>query len=400
MDDHSTLPKRASRSLILPLTLAAVLGGGVAAAAVVAVGGADGSTPATVTVGAAATTTSSGTPAVAATSAPVTAPAAAAAGVKTVAQIYRDAAPGVVRVTQAQGQGSGFVIDSEGHILTNAHVVDGGGPVFVSFSNEDRVEATIVGKDDSTDTALLKVTESADALRPLALGTSTSVDVGDPVVAIGNPFGLDRTITSGIVSAVARQIEAPNGFPINNAIQTDAAINHGNSGGPLLNMQGQVIGINSQIADSGIDANVGVGFAIPIDMVKQIATDLQKNGKITHAWLGVALSPIDPALAEEVQLPADKGAMVQTVQPGSPAAKAGLKPSTDQKVIGGETYAIGGDIIIAVDGKPIESITELQSAIQEHRAGDVVKLTVARSGGQKADLSVTLGAQPVSANAG
>ena len=399
MDDHVTLPKRATRSLILPLTLAAVLGGGVAAAAVVAVGGTNGSsTPATVTVGAAAIT-SSGTPAVAVTSTPVTAPAAAAAGAKTVAQIYREAAPGVVRVTQAQGQGSGFVIDSEGHILTNAHVVDGAGPVFVSFSNEDRVQATIVGKDDSTDTALLKVTESADALRPLALGTSTSVDVGDPVVAIGNPFGLDRTITSGIVSAVARQIKAPNGFPINNALQTDAAINHGNSGGPLLNMQGQVIGINSQIADSGIDANVGVGFAIPIDMVKQIASDLQKNGKVTHAWLGVALSPIDPTLADEVQLAADKGAMVQTVQPGSPAATAGLKASTDQKVIGGETYAIGGDIITAVDGKPVESITELQSAIQEHRAGDVVKLTVARAGGQTTDLPVTLGAQPVSATA-
>jgi S1-C subfamily serine protease len=161
-------------------------------------------------------------------------------------------------------------------------------------------------------------------------------------------------------------------------------------------MQGQVIGINSQIADSGIDANVGVGFAIPIDMVKQIATDLQKNGKVTHAWLGVALSPVDPTLADQVKLAADKGAMVQTVQPGSPAAKAGLKPSTDQKVIGGETYAIGGDIITAVDGKPVDSITALQTAIQEHRAGDVVKLTVARTGGS-AEVSVTLGAQPTSA---
>src|SRR4029079_11641563 len=226
---------------------------------------------------------------------------------------------GVVRVTQAQGQGSGFVIDSEGHILTNAHVVARSGPVFVSFSNNDKVQATVVGKDDSTDTALLKVTESSDALRPLALGSSTSVEVGDPVLAIGNPFGLDRTITSGIVSAVARQIEAPNGFPINNAIQTDAAINHGNSGGPLLNMQGQVIGINSQIADSGIDANVGVGFAIPIDMVKQIATDLQKSGHVSHAWLGVALSPVDPTLADPGQLAAHQGAMGQTAGPGRPA---------------------------------------------------------------------------------
>jgi S1-C subfamily serine protease len=395
MDDQTTRPTRASRSLILPLTLAAVLGGGVAAASVVAVGGGGDSTPATVTV--AAPATSSSTPAAAAATAPATAPAAAPAGTKTVAQIYRDSAPGVVRVTQAQGQGSGFVIDSEGHILTNAHVVDGSGPVFVSFSNNDRVQATVVGKDDSTDTALLKVTESSDALRPLALGSSTSVNVGDPVLAIGNPFGLDRTITSGIVSAVARQIQAPNGFPINNAIQTDAAINHGNSGGPLLNMQGQVIGINSQIADSGVDANVGVGFAIPIDMVKQIASDLEKNGRVTHAWLGISLSPIDPTLADQVKLAANKGAMVQSVEPGSPAAKAGLRPATDQTVLDGETYAIGGDIITAIDGHPITSVTDLQSAIQGHRSGDVVKLTVARSGGQTTDLTVTLGTQPTSA---
>ena len=319
---------------------------------------------------------------------------------KTVAQIYRDAAPGVVRVTQAQGQGSGFVIDSEGHILTNAHVVDGAGPVFVSFSNEDRVEATVVGKDDSTDIALLKVTEPADALRPLALGTSTSVDVGDPVVAIGNPFGLDRTITSGIVSAVARQIEAPNGFPINNAIQTDAAINHGNSGGPLLNMQGQVIGINSQIADSGIDANVGVGFAIPIDMVKQIATDLAPTARSRTPGSASPCRRSTRARSTRSKLAADKGAMVADRPARQPGRDRRPQAATDQKVIGGETYAIGGDIIIAVDGKPVESITELQTAIQEHRAGDVVKLTVARAGGQKAELSVTLGAQPISASAG
>jgi S1-C subfamily serine protease len=395
MDDSTTRPTRAPRSLILPLALAAVLGGGVAAAAVVAVDGNGSSTPTTVTV--AAPAASSSTPAAAATSTPATAPAAASAGTKSVAQIYRDSAPGVVRVTQAQGQGSGFVIDSEGHILTNAHVVDGSGPVFVSFSNNDKVEATVVGKDDSTDTALLKVTESSDALRPLALGSSTSVEVGDPVVAIGNPFGLDRTVTSGIVSAVARQIQAPNGFPINNAIQTDAAINHGNSGGPLLNMQGQVIGINSQIADSGVDANVGVGFAIPIDMVKQIASDLEKNGRVTHAWLGISLSPIDATLADQVKLAAKKGAMVQSVEPGSPAAKAGLRAATDQTVLDGETYAIGGDIITAIDGKQIATITDLQSAIQEHRSGDVVKLSVARSNGEKAVLSVTLGTQPTQA---
>ena len=302
-------------------------------------------------------------------------------------------------MTQAQGQGSGFVIDSEGHILTNAHVVDGDGPVLVSFPNEDRVQAKIVGKDDSTDTALLKVTESADALRPLALGTSTSVDVGDPVVAIGNPFGLDRTTRP----ASCRPSPARSRRPTASRSTTRSR--------PTRHQPRQLRrpaaqhagpGDRHQLADRRLRhrRNVGVGFAIPIDMVKQIATDLQKNGKVTHAWLGVALAPIDPALADEVQLAADKGAMVQTVQPGSPAAAAGLKPSTDQKVIGGETYAIGGDIIVAVDGKPVESITELQSAIQEHRAGDVVKLTVARSGGQKAELSVTLGAQPTSASAG
>ncbi len=226
-------------------------------------------------------------------------PAAAPAtpGAKSIEQIYRAAAPGVVQVNQGDAEGSGFVLDRQGDVVTNAHVVTNGGPVTVSFSNDDRVPATVVGFDNSTDVALLKVTAPATALVPLPLGDSATLQVGDGVVAIGNPFGLDRSATSGIVSALNREITSPNGFGINGVIQTDAAINHGNSGGPLLNLQGQVVGINSQIADSGVDANVGVGFAIPIDTVKQITHDLAANGSISHAYLGVQLTPVDPTLA-------------------------------------------------------------------------------------------------------
>ncbi len=252
--------QRRQRSTLVPLALAALVGGGVAALGVAALADGGGSSAA---------------PASALASAPVAVPisaSAAASGATTesIAAIYKQDAPGVVRITRGNGEGSGFSIDRDGHILTNAHVVDATGPITVSFSNGDRVDAQLVGTDPSTDVALLKVNEPADALHPIPLGSSASLQVGDPVVAIGNPFGLDRTITSGIVSAVARQIQSPNGFPINNAIQTDAAINHGNSGGPMLNMQGEVVGINSQIADSGVNANVGVGFAIPIDLVKSI----------------------------------------------------------------------------------------------------------------------------------
>jgi S1-C subfamily serine protease len=384
-------PKRA-RPQVLPLALAAVLGGGVAAAAVVAVTD-HSTTTKTVIVKPAASAPAAAAPAAPATSAP-----AASGSDETISAIYRNAAPGVVTVTRGNGQGSGFVIDRQGYILTNAHVIDASGAINVSFSNGDRVDAQLVGADQSTDVALLKVNEPADALRPIPLGDSSTLQVGDPVVAIGNPFGYDRTITSGIVSAVARQIESPNGYPINNAIQTDAAINHGNSGGPLLNMQGEVIGISSQIADSGVNANVGVGFAIPINLVKSVAADLRAHGSVQHAYLGVTLQDIDPVLAQSMKnLPAKSGVLIAAVSPGSPAAAAGLKPGDHQIVLDGQSYVVGGDIVTAINGTQVSSVTDLQSAIQNERAGDVVTLSVVHSDGTKADVKVTLGKQPAQA---
>jgi S1-C subfamily serine protease len=374
---------------VLGLVLAAVLGGGVSAAAVVAVDGSSNGRTQTVTVPGAAAPSNA--------SALVSNPPQASGDTKSVAAIYREAGAGVVRIVQGQGQGSGFVISKDGYILTNAHVVDSTGPVYVSFSNADRTEARVIGKDPATDVALLKVDEPAASLSPVPLGTSSNLQVGDPVVAIGNPFGLDRTVTSGIVSALGRQITSPSDSAINGAIQTDAAINHGNSGGPLLNMRGEVIGINSQIADSGVNANVGVGFAIPIDLVKTIATDLKGSGAVKHAWLGVALSPVDAALAAKANLSVDKGAMLGSVQDGSPAQQAGLHGATSQVTIDGEQYSVGGDIVTAIDGAPITTMTELQNAIQAKRAGDAVTLAVIHADGSKASVKVTLGTKPATA---
>jgi S1-C subfamily serine protease len=380
---------RGSRTNVLGLVLAAVLGGGVSAAAVVAVDGSSNGPTQTVTVPGAAAPSNA--------SALVSNPPQASGDTKSVAAIYREAGAGVVRIVQGQGQGSGFVISKDGYILTNAHVVDSTGPVYVSFSNADRTEARVIGKDPATDVALLKVDEPPASLSPVPLGTSSNLQVGDPVVAIGNPFGLDRTVTSGIVSALGRQITSPSDSAINGAIQTDAAINHGNSGGPLLNMRGEVIGINSQIADSGVNANVGVGFAIPIDLVKTIATDLKSSGAVKHAWLGVALSPVDAALAAKANLSVDKGAMLGSVQDGSPAQQAGLHGATSQVTIDGEQYSVGGDIVTAIDGAPITTMTELQNAIQAKRAGDAVTLSVIHADGSKAAVKVTLGTKPATA---
>jgi S1-C subfamily serine protease len=236
-------------------------------------------------------------------------------GTMDITEMYDKYGAGVVRVDHDSGLGSGFVIDKEGHILTNAHVVDGAqGSISVSFSNNERVEAKVIGVDNATDVAVLKVDVPASALTVIPLGSSSDLQVGSPVVAIGNPFGQDRTVTSGIISAMARQIQAPNGFAINGAIQTDAAINHGNSGGPLLDMNGKVIGINSQIDTGGTgDGNVGIGFAVPVDLVKQVTAELMATGKAQHAWLGVQLTDVDPTLASQVKIGSDYGAMIAGV---------------------------------------------------------------------------------------
>ena len=321
----------------------------------------------------------------------------ASTGGMTIEQMYKQYGNGVVRVEHSSGLGSGFVIDSEGHILTNAHVVDGAqGDITVSFSNNEKVVAKVIGVDNATDVAVLKVDVPSSALTVIPLGDSAGLKVGSGVVAIGNPFGQDRTVTSGIISAVARSIQAPNGFSINGAIQTDAAINHGNSGGPLLDMSGQVIGINSQI-DTGGQANagsVGIGFAVPINVVKQVTADILATGKAQHAWLGVQLSDVDPTLASQTKIGSDYGAMVANVTTGSPAAKAGLTGATGETTIGGQSYAVGGDVIVEANGDKIEGVKDLQAAVSALKPGDKLELVIKTSTGDTKTISVILGDQP------
>ncbi len=265
---------------------------------------------------------------------------------------------------KTSAQGSGFVYDTAGHVVTNEHVVDGASSFEVAFPNGKSYKATLVGSDPSTDLAVLKVDAPASVLKPLALGDSSAVEVGDGVVAIGSPFGLDNSVTTGIVSALHRQIQAPNQFAIDDAIQTDAAINHGNSGGPLLNMQGQVIGVNAQI-DSESGGNDGVGFAIPSDTVRSIVPRLIDAGSVEHAYLGVAIQS------------ASKGAEVTSVTAGTPAAKAGLQ---------------AGDVITKADGAAVGS-DELRAAIDAKQPGEKIALTYLREGATHT-VTVTLASRP------
>jgi S1-C subfamily serine protease len=319
-----------------------------------------------------------------------------------VADIYRRSGPGVVQITSTsngsggtdvfgnpvpgqaqQGLGSGFVIDKEGHIVTNYHVVEGASEIEVSFSNQDTVDATIVGTDPSTDLALLKVGVEPAALTPLSLADSDAVVVGDPVVAIGNPFALQR------------EVRAPNSFTIDHVIQTDAPINSGNSGGPLIDSDGRVIGVNSQIAPAeGSSGNVGIGFAVPSNTVKTVVAQLLEDGRVDRAYLGVTLQEVDSEVAGVLRLPADKGVLIGNVQPGSPAAEAGLEGGTTQVVVAGESYQIGGDMVVAVDGKDVSTVDGLRDAIAAHKPGETVELTVVRSGGDRETIEVELGRVP------
>ncbi len=331
-------------------------------------------------------------------------------------EIFQRAAPGVVRVNattnstafvphnpadqlptpQTSSLGSGFVIDKAGHIVTNYHVVEGANEVTVSFSNRDRVKAEVVGSDPSTDLAVLRVDASASALTPLPLGNSDRVVVGDPVVAIGNPFGLDRTVTSGIVSAVQRLITAPNRFTIDHVIQTDAAINHGNSGGPLLNTRGQVIGVNSQI-ETGDTAtgNVGVGFSVPSNTVKDVVAQILRTGRVDHAYLGISGQAVTPDVADKYNLAASRGVLVESVTSESGADKAGLRAGKTRVVVAGETFVLGGDIIVSFDGQRISSIEQLRDAVAAHKPGDKVKVVIVRDA-NRTSVTVTLGRQPPS----
>ncbi len=289
--------------------------------------------------------------------------------------------------------GSGFVIDSDGHILTNAHVVQGAQKITVQLDKEsDPLDAQVVGIDASSDVAVLKVDANPSDLHPLALGDSDQAQVGDPVVAIGNPFGLDRTVTSGIVSALQRQIQAPNGFSIDDVIQTDAAINPGNSGGPLIDSSGRVIGINSQIASQG-GGSEGVGFAVPINTVRDVAQQLIDNGSVQHAYLGISGGDVTPEIAKALNLSVDHGAAVDQALNGGPAAEAGIRGATGQATIGGQTFPIGGDIITQIDGEQVQDMNDVIAKVESHKPGDEVTLTVVRDG-QTQDVHVKLGERP------
>jgi putative serine protease PepD len=310
-------------------------------------------------------------------------PAAATSG-GTVSDVYDRANDSVVEITvslgsggaesgvpgggASQAQGSGFVFDKSGHVVTNAHVVDGASSVEVRFANGKTYDATVVGADPSTDLAVIDVDAPSSALEPLTLADSSALEVGQEVVAIGSPFGLENTVTSGIVSALDRSMEAPNGYTINGAIQTDAAINHGNSGGPLLDLEGRVIGVNSQIeSDSG--GNDGVGFAVPSNTVKTIVSQLVEGGTVEHAYLGVGLTQTQGGTA---------GVQVSEVRDGTPAATAGLQ---------------AGDVITSVDGDSVTSMQEIQSAIDAKQPGDTIKIGYVRDGAEHT-VSVKLGTRP------
>jgi S1-C subfamily serine protease len=285
-----------------------------------------------------------------------------------------------------EGQGSGFVIDKEGHILTNYHVIENAREVWVTLHSRKKYKATIVGTDRSHDLAIVQI--KATDLQPMTLGDSTNLQVGQKVYAIGNPFGLSGTLTRGIVSSI-RQVQEPDGLVIDEAIQTDAAINPGNSGGPLLNWHGEVIGINTMIASS-VGQSAGIGFAIPINTAKAVLNDLVTLGRVRRPALGVRTIPIDPGLANEMGLAADYGLLVVQAVQGGAADRAGLRGGTERAYLGNIPIMIGGDLIVAVNGKKIQSQQDLAQVMNSHHAGDTVTVTIYR-GKKKMDVSVVLG---------
>ena len=285
-----------------------------------------------------------------------------------------------------EGQGSGFVIDKEGHILTNYHVIAEARQVEVTLHNRKKYKATIVGTDKSHDLAIVQI--KAPDLQPMTLGDSTNLQVGQKVYAIGNPFGLAGTLTRGIVSSI-RQVQEPDGLVIDEAIQTDAAINPGNSGGPLLNWHGEVIGINTMIASS-VGQSAGIGFAIPINTAKAVVNDLVTLGRVRRPALGVRTIPIDSEIAQELGLAADYGLLIVQAVPGGSADRAGLQGGSERAYLGNIPIMIGGDLIVAIDGEKIESQQKLAQIMNKHRAGDTVKVTIFR-GKKQVAVTVVLG---------
>jgi S1-C subfamily serine protease len=338
------------------------------------------------------------------------------------AQIYKDVSPGVVTIISvfdssgnsllggggSAGQGSGFVVDKNGDIVTNAHVVTSGGrlngggtphaakQVFVEFGDRNRVPAQIVGFDADADVALIKVDPGGLNLEPLTLSGRSSFAVGEPVAAIGSPFGEDQSLSIGVISATNRTVEGLTNFGIDNAIQTDASINPGNSGGPLLDAKGQVIGINEQIASSS-GSNSGVGFAIPVTSVRYSVPQLKDGGKVEYAFLGVTSESLYPQLADHLGIDSKSGALITDVVNGSPADDAGLKGASGETTFQLQHIKTGGDVVVAVDGKPVFANNDLSELVAAHKPGDTVTLDIRRDG-RHAQVQVTLGSRPADVN--
>ena len=389
-------PRRPTRRTLAAggaIAAAALVGGGVGA---LAASGLAGEPTATTTVVQTSAATADATP------------AAADGEDLSVSEVYRAVADGVVEITVAGGgstgvpspfgdetpqtraQGSGFVYDDEGRIVTNHHVVENAASIEVTLADGSSYDARLLGSDPSTDLAVLQIDAPVDKLQPLELGDSDALAVGEQVVAIGSPFGLDATVTSGIVSAVDRRITAPDGFAIENAIQTDAAINHGNSGGPLLDSGARVVGVNSQI-ESETGGNVGIGFAVPSNTVRSVVEDIVEDGDVEHAFLGVGIQTIPAKVAEELGGAAGVG--ITNVRDGSPAAEADLRAGTGSRTVDGVSYPTGGDVITAVDGDAVGTSEQLQSLVAEHAPGDELELTVVHDG-ERRTVTVTLADRP------
>jgi putative serine protease PepD len=317
-------------------------------------------------------------------------------------RVYRQASPAVANiVTRAveydffmepvpvEGAGSGFIIDPRGYILTNFHVVQGAQSIEVVLGDQSRYPAKYVGADQRNDVALIKIDPKGKRLTALPLGDSSTLQVGQKVLAIGNPFGFQSTLTTGIVSALGRTVQTSETTFIDAAIQTDAPINRGNSGGPLIDSHGEVIGINTAIyTPTGTTA--GIGFAIPINTAKLIAHDLMTEGRVRRAFLGVETRPVGPWLAEALDLPVQEGLLIERVTRGGPAERAGLRGGDRVALAGMRRILIGGDVVVAIDGQKVANQLDMNVLLNRKRPGDTVKVTIYR-GGRKMDVSVTLG---------
>lgn len=373
---------------MLPTLVPAVIGGLVVLGGLAVTGNLSSDETRVVTVPGALSGTPSGD------NPPVLTPAEQEAGTRSVQQVVKESSPSVMQVQvvtdESAQSGTGFLIDADGTALTNEHVVEGAKEVTVEFSDRSRSKAKVVGADPDIDLAVLRVATIPTEARPLALGRSVALVPGDPVIAIGSPFGLAGSVTTGVVSALGRRIEAPSGnnIGIPNAIQTDAAINKGNSGGPLLDRFGNVVGINSQIFSQGGDS-AGVGFAVPIDTIRPVARSIVATGKAEHAWIGISGKTLTPEAATQLKLPQKTGVMIVELDGRGPAKKAGLVAADNPEA----EVPKGGDVIIAINGRPIDGMEDVSQEVASSAVGTKVRVTVLRDGNER-EVELTLADRP------